>query len=67
MVKKKKVVKKKSYFLLLTCQECGHKFRADRFKKYCSYKCQRLANRSKSKIRYAEMRDLMLRSKGLIK
>lgn len=66
MKKKGKVKDKKSY-LHLTCQECGHKFNSDRFKKYCTWKCQRKANNQKAKTRYAEMRDLLLRSRGVIK
>lgn len=66
-MKKHKKVKDKRQVLHLICQECGHKFTVDRFKKYCSYKCQRMANNQKAKTRYAEMRDLLLRSRGVIK
>lgn len=66
-MKKKKKVQVKKHLLHLTCQECGHKFITERFRKYCTYECQRKANTAKSKIRYAAMRDLMLKSKGLIK
>jgi len=66
MVKPKKVRKEKKYFLHLTCVECGLPFKSERFKKYCSYKCQREVNKRFAKIRYAEMREVMLRSKGVI-
>ena len=64
---KKKAVKKKTHVLHLTCKNCGHKFRAKRFRKYCVYKCQRAANNQLAKIRYAEMREIYLREKGEIK
>lgn len=66
MVKRKKVVKDKKYLLHLTCKECGHKFTSERYKKYCSWGCQRIANGRKSKQRYAEMRKIVLKSKGVI-
>jgi len=66
-MKQKKKVKDKKHFLHLTCQECGMPFKSERFKKYCSYKCQREVNNRFAKIRYAEMRDIVLRSKGVIK
>ena len=66
-MKPKKKRKDKKYFLHLTCKECGLPFKTERFKKYCSYKCQRLVNTRFAKIRYAEMRELVLRAKGVIK
>jgi transcription elongation factor Elf1 len=65
-VKKKKAVKKKRYVLHLTCKNCGHKFKAERFRKYCTYKCQRDINNQLAKTRYAEMREVYLKSKGVI-
>jgi len=65
-VKPKKGKKDKKYFLHLTCKECGLPFKSERFKKYCSYKCQRIVNNRLAKTRYAEMRDIVLRSKGVI-
>ena len=66
MVKKKKPVKDKKYLLHLTCKECGHKFTAERFRKYCLWTCQRQVNGRKSKQRYAEMRKIVLKAKGVI-
>jgi ribosomal protein L32 len=65
-VKKKKKVKEKKYLLHLTCQNCGHKFTAERFRKYCVYECQREVNNQLAKNRYAEMREVFLKSKGVI-
>jgi len=67
MVKPKKKHKDRKHYLYLTCQECGQPFKSERFKKYCSYKCQRLVNNRLAKTRYAEMRDIVLRSKGVLK
>ena len=64
MVKKKRKVKDRKRTLHLTCQECGHKFMADRFRKYCIYKCQRKANNRYAKNRYADNRDIVLRARG---
>ena len=66
-MKSRKIHKDKKHFLHLTCQECGLPFKTERFKMYCSYKCQRLVNNRKAKTRYAEMRDIVLRAKGVIK
>ena len=65
-MKKKGRGKDKKYLLHLTCQECGHKFTADRFRKYCLYSCQREVNNRLAKMRYAEMREIYLKSKGVI-
>ena len=64
----KKVKKKrdKKNFLHLTCQECGNKFSSERFKKYCNWKCQRIANARFSKVRYDEMRRVVLKARGVI-
>ena len=64
----KKVKKKrdKQTVLHLTCQECGNKFKSERFRKYGNYKCQRKANARFSKIRYDEMRRVVLKAKGVI-
>ena len=67
MVRPKNRSRDKKHFLYLTCKECGCKFKSERFKKYCSYKCQREVNNRLAKTRYAEMRDIVLRSKGVIK
>jgi len=65
---KKKVKKQDSSVVLhLVCVECGHKFNVERYRKYCCYKCQRKANARQSKVRYAEMRDIILKAKGVIK
>ena len=63
----KKKSKDKKFILHLTCKECGLPFKSERFKKYCSYKCQRRVNTRFAKIRYGEMRELFLKSKGVIK
>ena len=63
-MKKKTKAKDRRRILGLTCQECGHKFKADRFRKYCIYKCQRKANNRYAKVRYADMRDIVLRARG---
>jgi len=65
-MKRKKPVKDKKYLLHLTCKECGHKFISGRYKKYCSWGCQRLANARLAKSRYAEMRKIVLKAKGVI-
>lgn len=65
-MKKKKKKRGKKHFLYLTCQECGNKFKTERFKKYCRYACQRKANANFSKARYAEMRRIVLKAKGVI-
>ena len=65
-MKKKKQVNDKKHVLHLTCQECGHKFKSERFKKYCSWGCQRLVNGRRSKQRYAEMRKIVLKARGVI-
>jgi len=67
MVKVKSKSKDKKFILHLTCDECGLPFKSERFKKYCSYICQRAVNKRFAKIRYANMRELFLRSKGVIK
>lgn len=66
MVSKKK--KSKKHWLYLTCQlpECQHKFKSERYRKYCHYKCQRKANANFSKLRYAEMREVVLKARGVI-
>ena len=66
MVKKKRKSKDKKHFLYLTCTECGNKFKSERYKKYCTWKCQRLASNRFAKIRYSEMRDIVLKAKGVI-
>lgn len=66
-MKKKQRVKFKKVVLHLTCAWCSHKFNSERFKKYCGYKCQRDANANFSKLRYAEMRDAVLKARGVIK
>ena len=66
-MKLQKKKKDRKYYLYLTCQECDHQFRSERFKKYCSYKCQRVASNRFAKTRYAEMRDIVLKSRGMIK
>ena len=66
-MKKKKNASKKKYLLHLTCKNCGHKFTAERFRKYCTYKCQREINNILAKSRYAEMRKVFLKAKGVIK
>ena len=65
-MKKKRRGKDKKYVLHLTCKECGHKFTADRFRKYCTYSCQREVNNRLAKMRYAEMREVYLKQKGVI-
>lgn len=65
-MKKKTKRKEKKHFLYLTCIECGNKFKTERFRKYCVYKCQRTANARFSKTRYAEMRDAVLKARGVI-
>lgn len=65
-MKKKKKAKVKKHVLHLTCENCGLKFTAERYRKYCTYKCQREVNNQKAKLRYAEMRDIYLREKGVI-
>ena len=65
-MKKKVQSKFKKHILYLTCAECGNKFRSERFRKYCHYKCQRVANARFSKTRYAEMRETVLRARGVI-
>ena len=65
-MKKKQAKKEKKHFLYLTCAECGNKFKSERFRKYCRYNCQRIANARFSKVRYAEMREVVLRAKGVI-
>ena len=67
MVKLKKKSEDKKYILYLTCNECGLPFKSERFKKYCSYKCQREVNKRCAKIRYHEMRETVLKVKGVIK
>jgi len=65
-MKKKSKIKDRRDILKLTCQECGNKFSSERFKKYCNWKCQRQANSRFSKIRYDEMRRIVLKAKGVI-
>jgi len=67
MVKEKRRGKDKKYLLHLTCIECGRKFTSERYRKYCTFACQRSANNRYAKTRYAEMRDIVLKSKGVIK
>ena len=64
----KKVEKKsnKQTVLHLRCIECGNKFTSRRYKKYCNWNCQRTANARFSKIRYDEMRRVVLKAKGVI-
>ena len=65
---KKKIQRKSKVFVLhLTCQECGNKFTSERYRKYCTYKCQRAANNRYAKIRYGKMREVVLKAKGVIK
>ena len=66
-MKKKVKHKVKKHILHLVCQECGHKFKSDRYRKYCNYKCQRKANARFGKVRYAEMREIVLKARGVIK
>lgn len=65
-MKKKRKIKEKKYVLHLTCKSCGHKFTANRFRKYCTYECQREVNNQLAKNRYAEMREVYLKAKGVI-
>lgn len=66
-MKGKRKSKEKKHLLHLTCQECGHKFTSERYRKYDTYDCQRVVSKRLSKTRYAEMREIVLRSKGVIK
>jgi len=65
-VKRKVKGKPKKSFLYLTCAECQNKFKSERFRKYCNYKCQRIANARFSKVRYDEMRRVVLKARGVI-
>ena len=65
-MKKKKRVKKKKHLLHLTCENCGCKFKAERYRKYHNYACQREVNNQLAKDRYAKMRTVYLRDKGVI-
>ena len=65
-MKSKTKGKGEKQYLYLTCVECGNKFKAERFRKYCRYQCQRTANARFSKTRYAEMREIVLKAKGVI-
>lgn len=67
MVRKKKGSRKKKYLLHLICENCGRKFKAERYRKYHNYACQREMNNLLAKRRYAEMREVYLKAKGVIK
>jgi len=66
-MKGKKKSKENKHLLHLTCQECGHRFTSERYRKYCIDQCRRAVSNRLAKTRYAEMRDIVLRSKGVIK
>lgn len=66
-MRKKKKYRDKKYILHLTCGECGLPFDSDRYKKYCRLACSKIASARFAKTRYAEMREIVLKAKGVIK
>jgi len=66
-VKKVKKKRDRKYILHLTCEECGLVFDNDRYQKYCNLACRKIASARFAKIRYAEMRNIVLKARGVIK
>jgi len=60
----KKKVGRPPYLLKLQCDLCGKLFKTERFKKYCSAKCQLKANKIKAGFRYQQLRKALLRQQG---
>jgi len=55
---------RQAYLLDLSCENCGHKFISERFKKYCTIRCQLEVNKRKAGFRYDKLRKALLRQQG---
>lgn len=58
---------KRKYLMHLQCQYCGKFFYANRYRKYHTTDCAKLANREGNRMRYRDMRKIVMKARGQIK